>query len=134
MLGAVEQRIPILLPFVHFSYNSSSLLFWGNKVLESSEGVQQGDPLGPLLFCLSIHSLTLRLVSDFKVFYLGDGTLGGTCSCADAVQEYLMVETVAAEYGLKLSRVKSDVVCHDSSTLESLKMLMLIPSFLRKYM
>ena len=125
MLCAVEQHTPILLPFVHSSYSTSSLLFWGDKVLESSEGVQQGDPLGPLLFCLSIHSLTSRLVSDFKVFYLDDGTLGGSCS--DAIQDLSMVEAVAAELGLKLNRGKSEVMCHDPSILESF--LLKFPGF-----
>ena len=110
---------------MHSSYSTTSLLFWGDKVLESSEGVQQGDPLGPLLFCLSIHSLTSQLVSDFKVFYLDDGTLGG--SCADALQDLTMVEEVADELGLKLNRSKSEVVCHDSSTLESF--LLKFPGF-----
>ena len=117
MLGAVEQHTPILLPFVHSSYSIPSLLFWGDKVLESTEGVQQGDPLSPLLFCLSIHSLTSQLVSDFKVFYFDGRTLGG--SCADALQDHIMVEAVADELGLKLNRSKSAVMCHDSATLES---------------
>ena len=41
-------------------------------------GVQQGDPLGPLLFCLSIHDLMLELKSEFRAFYLDDGIPGGS--------------------------------------------------------
>ena len=44
----------------------------------SREGVQQGDPLGPLFFCLTIHELTIQLESDLCMFYLDDGTLGGS--------------------------------------------------------
>ena len=47
MSCAVEEYIPELLPFVHSVYCSSSFLSWGNEVLLSSEGVQQGDPMGP---------------------------------------------------------------------------------------
>ena len=50
MLRAVEELAPSLLPYVHSVYCSPTSLFWGNKTLESSEGVQQGYPLGPLLF------------------------------------------------------------------------------------
>jgi len=36
------------------------------------------DPLGPVLFSLAIHSLASELVSTFNVWYLDDGTLGGS--------------------------------------------------------
>ena len=58
MLRAVGEIVPSLFPFVYSSYCSPSSLFWEDKVLDSAEGVQQGDPLGPLLFCLTIHNLT----------------------------------------------------------------------------
>ena len=77
MLSAVQDLAPNLLPFVHSSYSSPSSLFWGDKTLQSSEGVQQGDPLGPLLFCLSLFPLHSQLKSEFCVFYLDDVTLGG---------------------------------------------------------
>ena len=55
MLEVVRNLVPDLLALVHSTYSSPSSLFGGDKTLLSSEGVQQGDPLGPLLFCLSIH-------------------------------------------------------------------------------
>ena len=33
---------------------------------QTAEGVQQGDPLGPLLFCFTIHSLFSQLVSELN--------------------------------------------------------------------
>ena len=37
-------------------YNSSpSTLHWEDHTIKSSEGVQQGDPLGPILFCHTLH-------------------------------------------------------------------------------
>ena len=77
MLLAVKEFIPELLPFVHSAYCVSASLMWGSEVVQSSEGVLQGDPLGPLLFCLSIHKLCAKLKSELAVFYLDDGTLGG---------------------------------------------------------
>ena len=38
--------------------------------------VQQGDSLGPLLFSLTIHPMLKTLKSEFKTFYLDDGTIG----------------------------------------------------------
>ena len=76
ILEATEAHIPALLPFVHSVYSSPSTLLWEGELLLSSEGIQQGDPLGPMLFCIAIHSLVSNLESEFKVFFLDDGTLG----------------------------------------------------------
>ena len=49
-------------------------------VTRSAEGVQQGNPLGPLLFCLGIHHTSTPLVSELSLFYmyLDDSTPGGS--------------------------------------------------------
>ena len=78
MLEAVQKLAPGLFPFVHSAYSSTSTLFWADNTLQSAEGVQQGDPLGPLLFCLTIHELGSQLESELCLFYLDDGTLGGS--------------------------------------------------------
>ena len=43
----------------------------------SHEGPQQGNPLGPLLFCLAAHPLLTSLLSPLNEGYLEDLTLGG---------------------------------------------------------
>ena len=93
MLEAVQDLAPELFPFVHSAYSSPSSLFWGDKILQSSEGVQQGDPLGPLLFCLSIHRLCSQLKSELWLCYLDDVTLGGNVD--DALDDLEVVEHVA---------------------------------------
>ena len=55
----------------------------------SSEGVQQGDTLGTLLFCLTIHKLCNKLKSEFSTFYLDDGKLGGNCD--DVINDLMMI-------------------------------------------
>ena len=70
MLQAVKSLAPNLLPLVYSAYLSPSLLFWDIKSIQSAEGVQQGDPLRPLLFCLTIHPLVSKLKSEFCVWYL----------------------------------------------------------------
>ena len=78
MLEAVE-KCPSLYSLVHSAYASPYNLLWEDRIISSVEGVQQGDPLGPLLFCLVLHQRGLHLRSDLKVLYLDDVTLGGDC-------------------------------------------------------
>ena len=56
-----------------------------------------------------------KLASDYKLFYLDDRSLGG--SCEDALNDLETVGAMANDLGLQLSKSKSEVVCHDSSTV-----------------
>ena len=114
MLEAVQSLAPDLMAFVHSAYSSPSTLFWGDKTLQSSEGVQQGDPLGPLLFCLSIHQLCSQLKSELCLFYLDDVTLGG-CK-GDILHDLEVVEREGVDLGLHLNHQKSEVICGDGDT------------------
>ena len=109
MLEAVQRLAPRLFSFVHSAYSSPSSLFWEDRVLQSAEGVQQGDPLGPLLFCLTIHQLCSKLKSELSLFYLDDGTLGGNEEMLRHDLE--VVEREGVELGLKLNHLKSEVIC-----------------------
>ena len=55
MVMAVEELVLELLPLVLSAYVSPSSRFFGKVVIQSCEGVHQGDPLGPLLFCMLDH-------------------------------------------------------------------------------
>ena len=116
MLLAVRNLAPALYRFVHSSYSSPSSLFWYDSVLQSAEGVQQGDPLGPLLFCLSIHTLCSQLRSEFNVWYLDDGTIGGTLE--DVMHDLEIVQRVGSEFGLHLNHQKSELICTNSMTVD----------------
>jgi len=77
MLTEIHKRIPELYKFCHSAYSVPSVLRFGKWVVESQEGVQQGDPLGPILFCLTIHPLLISLKSPLRVGFMDDITLGG---------------------------------------------------------
>ena len=75
-------------------------------------GGQQGDRLGPLLFCLALHPLGQWLQSELLIFYLGDGTVGG--GPTDSVLNHLRVlESGAAELGLQLNQKTSELISDD---------------------
>ena len=48
-----------------------SLAKWGLP-----RGIQQGDPIGPALFTLSVDEAARGVQSEFNVWYLDDATLG----------------------------------------------------------
>ena len=99
----------------HLAYEKPSYLFYDSSyVINSQEGVQQGDPLGPLLFCLSIHSIVQQLPAQlFRVFYLDDGTVGG--EVREVQQALFSIEQLASEVGLTLNQSKSEVICQSDS-------------------
>ena len=118
MLEAVRNWAPELFPFIHSAYEKPSSLYFGDHIIQSAEGVQQGDPLGPLLFCLTIHPMVSKLRSEFRVLYLDDGTLAGNLS--DVLQDFHQVEMEAANMGLQLNCSKSELICEDPATREAI--------------
>ena len=114
MLEATRDLAPDIFPFVHSSYSSPSHLQWGDRSILSAEGVQQGDPLGPLLFCLTLHRYCQRLSSVLCISYLDDVTIGG--SCADILRD-LMVVREAESIGLNLNLSKCEIITRDNTTL-----------------
>ena len=69
------------------------------------EGVQQGDPLGPLLFSLTTMDLMESLRSELLIFYLDDGTLGG--GVEDVLHDLQTMTEEVAKLGLQLNHSKS---------------------------
>jgi len=67
---------PEIAPYVYSSYCAPTMLRFGNSIVLSSEGTQQGDPLGALLFCLAVQPLLDSLKSDLVFGNLDDLTLG----------------------------------------------------------
>lgn len=76
-LSDLERRHPgfgDLLRYAHSAYGLASPLFFGADIVMSSEGCQQGDPLGPLFF-----SLTLAMATTTAVGYVESADLALPC-------------------------------------------------------
>ena len=114
MLSAVQVLATTILPFVHSSYSNTSFLFWDDKSIQSCEGIQQGDPLGPLLFCLTIYQLQSCLESEFCLLYLDNVTLGGDRE--EVLHDFNIFEQEPADLGLRLNQHKSEVICEARDT------------------
>ena len=108
MLAAVHSSIPELDAFCRLSYVEPSILRYGDREIISSEGVQQGDPLGPLLFSLTIHPLLSSLTSELGFGYLDDVTVGGVGATVEDDVSMLKVEGEAI--GLSLNIGKCELI------------------------
>ncbi|KAL5489004.1 hypothetical protein EMCRGX_G018041 [Ephydatia muelleri] len=75
---------PELLPSVSWCYGSHTSLWHPMGQIRSQTGVQQDDPLGPMLFALVLHKLVTSIDADddclqllLEAWYLDDGVLAG---------------------------------------------------------
>ena len=89
------------------AYSNSSVLFFGEDVLQSEEGIQQGDPFGPALFVLGLDDLTREVESGFNVWYLNDATLGGSPDVV--LRDVRLLVTALGAIGLEVNRAKCDL-------------------------
>ena len=111
MLTVIHDELPELFPFIDSCYSSQSFLRCGQYILLSDEGPQQGDPLGPLLFCATVMSLVKRVKSQCNIWYMDDGTMGGEVDTLVADFQMLMVE--ARKLGLVVNIAKCEVITDD---------------------
>src|SRR5664279_3829707 len=112
MLSAVFDTIPELYRFCHLAYSNSSFLKFGPHTLLSEEGPQQGDPLGPLLFCITVHPLLSSLVSNLVLGFLDDFTVGG--SVTSVSKDIDLIATESARLGLHLNVEKCELISQES--------------------
>ena len=110
ILRAVSDHVPEIYRFCHTAYFFDSFLKFGKFTVLSQEGVQQGDPLGPLLFCLSVHPILSSLISLLVAGYLDDFTLGGSVDSVSRDVETIRSE--GAKIGLDLNASKCELLFH----------------------
>ena len=123
ILESTLQLLPEIYTYVHSAYSTASDLYLGEDKIRSDEGVQQGDPLGPLLFCITIQPLLTNCPSELRLGYLDDITLGDKLSSlGDSINK---LKADAERLGLTLNETKCEVI---SSALNNM-----LPSCLSQF-
>ncbi|GJT74108.1 hypothetical protein Tco_1040833 [Tanacetum coccineum] len=118
ILHAVNQLIEdrgddvgLSMLLVKFCYSTPARLYYGEHTLRSYQGVQQGDPLGPLLFALVLHPLVCKIKESFSLslhaWYLDDGNIIGDTLVMGEVLKLIMED--GPRRGLHLIVHKTDV-------------------------
>ena len=79
-----------------------------DHTLLSQEGPQQGDPLGPLLFCNTINPILSSMQSDLTVDYQDDITLGGPVQTV--AQDIHKIAEQGSRMGLVLNASKCELI------------------------
>ncbi len=97
MLALTRKYFPRLFRWVEWCYANTSILTFDAWEILSCEGVQQGDPLGPLLFSLVLQEVVKKIhdsIPTLKLnkWYLDDGVIIGTKAELQAVLKILSEE------------------------------------------
>ena len=75
LLRKCLMNCPDIFRLASLAYGSPTPLMANGNLIWYDCGVQQGDPLGPLLFSLAIHDIASSMKSNFNVWYLDDATI-----------------------------------------------------------
>ena len=118
-----------LLPWVSWCYDSHSILWHPKGTISSQSGVQQGDPLGPMLFALVLRKLVSSIEADdgcfdlsLNLWYLDDGVLAGERSAV--VRALHLIKELGPHLGLHINLPKCEMFSkngnsHFSDTVKS---------------
>ena len=106
-LAIIAKVAPSIYNFCKNVYSIQPVLNFHSNEIRSATGMQQGDPLGSLLFCLAIQPILDRLCSELIIGYLDDVTLGGNVETVR--EDFELIKLEGERLGLKLNISKCEV-------------------------
>ncbi|XP_026453451.1 uncharacterized protein LOC113354296 [Papaver somniferum] len=95
LIKEVRSHFPAISQWVEFCFATPTRLYYKDTILSSAQGVQHGNPLGPLLFSLTLHPIVRNIASkcklDLQAWYLDDRTIIG-----DTLEVYKDLQIILA--------------------------------------
>lgn len=121
ILEQVAEHFPDLYAFVSWCIETQSYVAWDNGAFLSAQGVPQGDPLGPFLFCLVLQVLVKSIEKKcpnlvLNKWFMDDGTIVGSAKEVNTVIDIIVSE--GPELGLFFSTKKSRVCSLSQKALQ----------------
>ena len=120
-LTQCRHHFPGLAPWVEYCYSNPTRLMFGSAAISSETGVQQGDPLGPLLFAIALQPVLQEIAAirtstseqgesglSLKFSYLDDCCLAGDYEVVASAMRLLQQR--AASVGLTLKSDKCELI------------------------
>eukprot|EP00731_Ephydatia_muelleri_P000771 Em0001g771a len=116
ILDECALHFPELLPWATWCYAAHPLLWHPMGRIFSETGVQQGDPLGPLLFALVLQKILNAIDADddcihilYQAWYLDDGTLAGKKSAI--LRALSLLDSIGPSLGIFINMSKCELFC-----------------------
>ena len=111
-INEVETNLPSIYNWVVYCYGIESILDYDGFTIQSSCGVQQCDPLGPLLFALALNTLVAKINSScslaLHIWFFDDGTLIG--SKVDLLKTLDILSTEGKQSGFEVNFEKCELI------------------------
>ena len=114
ILDECALHFPDLLPWATWCYAAHPLLWHPMGRIFSETGVQQGDPLGPLLFALVLQKILNAIDADddcihilYQAWYLDDGTLAGKKSAI--LRALSLLDSIGPSLGIFINMSKCEL-------------------------
>ena len=120
IVAGVKEFAPHLEPWTALTLGQETPLLLGESSIPSRRGTQQGDPLGPILFCLGIHRAVSSLPACglwWNRWYFDDGCIVGPPLAVERAVSVLM--PALARLGCEVNVTKSLVWGPGSSYIRS---------------
>ncbi|XP_065313967.1 uncharacterized protein LOC135923246 [Gordionus sp. m RMFG-2023] len=103
-------HFPAYTKFLFSCYQSPTILQFNKEKILSVEGIQQGDPLGSILFSLGINDMIKSINSSctlsLHAWYIDDGILSGPSS--EIAKAVTIIKEMGTAIGLSLNQSKSE--------------------------
>eukprot|EP01091_Cochliopodium_minus_P008654 TRINITY_DN1999_c0_g1_i12.p1 TRINITY_DN1999_c0_g1~~TRINITY_DN1999_c0_g1_i12.p1 ORF type:complete len:1018 (+),score=208.55 TRINITY_DN1999_c0_g1_i12:231-3056(+) len=112
MFKEVRSKLPRMSRYVEYCYGNHSYKFVEDRLIISQTGVDQGDPLGPVLFSLVLNRVIKKIDGEFNdvlmnAWFLDDGLIIAPVKTLQQIVTFMQKEFT--EIGLELNMKKTTV-------------------------